>query len=83
MADLKLSDLASAAGITDDTFFYTIQGGVSRKLSSNVFSANLIDPVLKNKVILDGVQLIRGTDTDQTISISKSRTEFVEILSRL
>jgi hypothetical protein len=76
MADLKLSDLASAGGITDDTYFYTIQGGVSRKLSSNVFSANLIDPVLKNKVILDGVQLIRGTDTDQTISITKSRTEF-------
>jgi hypothetical protein len=76
MADLKLSDLASAAGVTDDTFFYTIQGGLSRKLSSNVLSGNLIDPILKNKIILDGVQLIRGTDTDQTISISKTRTEF-------
>jgi hypothetical protein len=74
MADLKLSDLASAAGITDDTYFYTIQGGVSRKLSSNVLAGNLIDPVLRNKIVLDGVQLIRGSDTDQTISITKSRT---------
>jgi hypothetical protein len=76
MADLKLSDLASAAGITDDTFFYAIQGGLSRKLSSNVLAGNLIDPVLRNKIVLDGVQLIRGSDTDQTISVTKTRTEF-------
>jgi hypothetical protein len=76
MADLKLSDLAAATGISDDTFFYAIQGNVSRKLSSNVLAQNLVDPILKNRIILDGVQLISGTDTNQTISITQSRTEF-------
>ena len=37
MADLKLSDLASSFDVTDDTFFYAIQGGVSKKLGSNIF----------------------------------------------
>jgi hypothetical protein len=76
MADLKLSDLAAATGISDDTFFYAIQGNISRKLSSNVLAQNLVDPILKNRIILDGVQLISGTDTNQTISLTQSRTEF-------
>lgn len=76
MADLKLSDLAAATGISDDTFFYAIQGNISRKLSSNVLAQNLVDPILKNRIILEGVQLISGTDTNQTISLTQSRTEF-------
>ena len=76
MADLKLSDLATSLDITDDTFFYAIQGGVSKKLGSNVFTRNLVDAVLKGSIVLHGVQLIRGTDTNKTISLTKSRTEF-------
>ena len=76
MADLKLSDLLAASTIADDTFFYGIQGGVSKKISSNVVLSNLLDPVIRGKLILEGVQLIRANDRDQTISLSKSRTEF-------
>lgn len=76
MADLKLSDLLAANTVTDDTFVYGIQNGISKKISSNVLFQNLRDPVLKGRVVLDGVQLIRGTDTNQTISVTKSRTEF-------
>ena len=76
MADLKLSDLAAAFNVTDDTYFYTIQGGISRKLGSNILAQNLVDPILKGAVVLDGVQLINGTDTNQTISLTKTRTEF-------
>ena len=76
MADLKLSDLASSNGITDDTYFYAIQGGISKKLSSNVLVQNLVDATLKGSVVLEGVQLITGTDTNKTISLTKSRTEF-------
>ena len=76
MADLKLSDLASAYNISNDTFFYTIQNGVSRKLSSNVLAQNLVDPVFKGRVVLDGVQLIRASDTNKVINLTQSRTEF-------
>ena len=76
MADLKLSDLASSFNVTDDTYFYAIQGGVSKKLGSNVLVQNLVDATLKGSVVLEGVQLIKGTDTNKTISLTKSRTEF-------
>ena len=76
MADLKLSDLASSFNVTDDTYFYAIQGGVSKKLGSNVLVQNLVDATLKGSVVLEGVQLINGTDTNKTISLTKSRTEF-------
>jgi hypothetical protein len=76
MADLKLSDLLPATSITDDTFFYAIQNGVSRKVSSNVLAQNLVDPILKGRIVLDGVQLITGSDTNKTINLTKSRTEF-------
>ena len=76
MADLKLSDLASSFNVTDDTYFYAIQGGVSKKLGSNVLVQNLVDATLKGSVVLEGVQLITGTDTNKTISLTKSRTEF-------
>ena len=76
MADLKLSDLSSAFNITDDTFFYTIQNGISRKLSSNVLAQNLVDPIFKGRVVLDGVQLIRASDTNKVINLTQSRTEF-------
>lgn len=76
MADLKLSDLLSAATIAEDTFFYGIQGGVSKKIASNVVLSNLLDPVIRGKLVLEGVQLIKANDKDQTISLSKSRTEF-------
>ena len=76
MADLKLSDLLAASTLTEDTFFYGIQGGVSKKIASNVILQNLTDPIFKGRVVLEGVQLIKGTDTNQTISLTKSRTEF-------
>jgi len=76
MADLKLSDLASSFNVTDDTYFYAIQGGVSKKLGSNVLVQNLVDATLKGSLVLEGVQLIKGTDTNKTISLTKSRTEF-------
>ena len=76
MADLKLSDLLAASNLSEETFFYGIQGGVSKKISSNVVLQNLIDPVIKGKLVLDGVQLIKATDKDQTVNLSKSRTEF-------
>jgi hypothetical protein len=76
MADLKLSDLFPASTITDNTYFYAIQDGVSRKVAANVLSQNLSDPVFRGRIILDGVQLITGADTNKTISLTKSRTEF-------
>jgi len=76
MADLKLSDLLAATAISEDTFIYGIQNGISKKIGSNVLFQNLTDPILKGRVVLDGVQLIKGTDTNQTISVTKSRTEF-------
>jgi hypothetical protein len=76
MADLKLSDLFPATTITDNTFFYAIQDGVSRKVAANVLSQNLSDPIFKGRIILDGVQLISGGDTNKTISLTKSRTDF-------
>jgi hypothetical protein len=76
MADLKLSDLLAASNLSEGTFFYGIQGGVSKKIASNVVLSNLLDPVLKGKVVLEGVQLIKATDKDQNISLSKARTEF-------
>jgi len=76
MADLKLSDLLAASSLNEDTFFYGIQNGVSKKIASNVILQNLTDPIFKGRVVLEGVQLIKGTDTNQTISLTKSRTEF-------
>ena len=76
MADLKLSDLISATTVTDTTFFYGIDNGISKKYSANVILENLNNPILKGRVILEGVQLIKGTDSNQTISLAKSRTEF-------
>lgn len=76
MADLKLSDLIEATTLTDDTFIYAVQGGISKKLYANVLAENLINPILKGAVTLEGVQLIKATDSNQTISVTKSRTEF-------
>lgn len=76
MADLKLTDLVPATGLTDDTIFYSVQDGVSKQFSANIIFENLVDPVLKGAIVLDGVQLIRGTDTSLEIDLSKSRTEF-------
>ena len=76
MADLKLSDLIGATTVTDTTFFYGIDNGISKKYSANVILENLNNPILKGRVILEGVQLIKGTDSNQTISLTKSRTEF-------
>lgn len=76
MADLKLSDLLAAQTLVDDTFFYGIQNGVSKKIAANVLIQNLTDPIFKGRIVLEGVQLIKATDRDQTISLSKSRTEF-------
>lgn len=76
MADLKLSDLLPASTIGENTFFYGIQDGISKKIGSNIILQNLNDPIIKGKIVIDGVQLIRGTDTNQTISLTKSRTEF-------
>ena len=76
MADLKLSDLLEASTLVDDTFFYGIQNGVSKKIAANVLMQNLTDPILKGRIVFEGVQLIKGTDRNQTISLTKSRTEF-------
>jgi hypothetical protein len=76
MADLKLSDLIGATTLTDTTFFYGIDNGISKKYAANVILENLNNPILKGRVILEGVQLISGTDSNQTISLTKSRTEF-------
>ena len=76
MADLKLSDLIAATTVTDDTFFYAIQNGVSKKFASNVLTQSLTDPVLRNKIIVDGIQLIKASDTSKVITIAKTRTNF-------
>ena len=76
MADLKLSDLLAASNLSEDTFFYGIQGGVSKKIASNVILQNLDNPILRGRIVLEGVQLIKGTDRNQVISMTKSRTEF-------
>ena len=76
MADLKLSDLLAATTLDTDTFFYAIQNGVSKKIASNVILSNITDPILKGRIVFEGVQLIKGTDRNQTISMAKSRTEF-------
>lgn len=76
MADLKLSDLLSVTTITDDTFLYAVQDGISKKLTANIFAENLINPVFKGSITFEGVQLIKATDTNKTISLAKSRTEF-------
>jgi hypothetical protein len=76
MADLKLSDLLPATTLGENTFFYGIQDGISKKIGSNVLLQNLSDPILRGRIVFDGVQLIRGTDSNQTISLTKSRTEF-------
>jgi len=55
MADLKLSDLLAATAISEDTFIYGIQNGISKKIGSNVLFQNLTDPILKGRVVLDGV----------------------------
>ena len=76
MADLKLSDLLAATSVTEDTFFYAVQGGVSKKFSANIIAENLTNPILRGAIIFEGVQLIKSTDVDQKISLEKSRTEF-------
>ena len=43
MADLKLSDLPSASALTEDTFFYAVQDGVSVQFSANIIAENLIN----------------------------------------
>ena len=76
MADLKLSDLLAASTLVENTFFYGIQDGVSKKIAANVLLRNLTDPIFKGSIVFEGVQLIKGTDRNQTISLTKSRTEF-------
>ena len=76
MADLKLSDLIAADRLTDDLFFYAIQGGISKRFSANILFENIIDPVLKGSIVLEGVQLVKSTDPVIDINLTKSRTEF-------
>jgi hypothetical protein len=76
MADLKLSDLLGATDLDADTFFYAVQGGISKKVNANVLFENIIDPVFKGAITFGDVQLIRGTDVDTDIDVEKSRTEF-------
>lgn len=76
MADLKLSDLPSVTSLTEDTFFYAVQDGVSVQFSANIIAENLINPVLRGAVVLEGVQLIKSGDQNLRISLDKSRTEF-------
>jgi hypothetical protein len=76
MADLKLSDLPSASSLTDNTFFYAVQDGVSVQFSANIIAENLINPILRGAVVLEGVQLIKSGDQNLQISLDKSRTEF-------
>ena len=76
MADLKLSDLLAASTLVENTFFYGIQDGVSKKIGANVLLQNLTDPIFKGRIVFEGVQLIKGTDRNQKISLTKSRTEF-------
>ena len=52
MADLKLSDLIGATTVTDTTFFYGIDNGISKKYSANVILENLNNPILKGRVNL-------------------------------
>lgn len=76
MADLKLSDLPSVTALTDDTFFYAVQNGVSVQFSANIIAENLLNPVFRGAVVLEGVQLIKSGDQNLRISLDKSRTEF-------
>lgn len=76
MADLKLSDLIASDRLTDDTFFYAIQGGISKRFSANILFENILDPILKGAVVLEGVQLVKSTDPVIDINLTKSRTEF-------
>ena len=76
MADLKLTDLLPAVGLTDDTVFYAAQKGLSVQFSPNIIFDNLNNPVLRKSVSLNGVQLIRDTDVNINISLANTRTEF-------
>lgn len=74
--DLKLSDLLTASSLTEETFLYAVQDGVSRRLYANVLAENLINPIMKGYITLEGVQLIKARDPDLTVDVFKSRTEF-------
>jgi hypothetical protein len=76
MADLKLTDLLPAVGLTDDTVFYAAQQGLSVQFSPNIIFDNLNNPVLRKTVSLNGIQLIRDTDVNINISLANTRTEF-------
>jgi len=76
MADLKLSDLERVSSVTDDTVFYVVQDGVSKQLTANLLAQNLIDPVFKGKITIDGAEVADGADHHYVINVSPTRTEF-------
>jgi len=76
MADLKLTDLISATQLTSNTIFYAVQDGISKQFPANVILENIIDPIFRNSVAFQGVQLIRETDLDDTVSLGVVRTEY-------
>ena len=70
MADLKLSDLLAAQTLVDDTFFYGIQNGVSKKIAANVLIQNLTDPIFKGRIVFTIANLSTATST-KNLSIFK------------
>lgn len=76
MADLKLSDLELVSSVTDNTVFYVVQDGVSKQLTANLLAQNLVDPVFKGKITIDGAEVADGADHHYVINVTPTRTEF-------
>jgi hypothetical protein len=73
MADLKISELASANVVNKDDLFYLIQDNDSYNVKASTLFSSIIDPTLAGNILLGGT--VQTLNAAGTVSITTTRTD--------
>ena len=73
MADLKISELASANVVNKDDLFYLIQDNDSYNVKASTLFSSITDPTLAGNILLGGT--VQTLNTAGTVSITTTRTD--------
>ncbi len=73
MADLKISELASANVVNKDDLFYLIQDNDSYNVKASTLFSSITDPTLAGNILLGGT--VQTLNAAGTVSITTTRTD--------
>jgi hypothetical protein len=73
MADLKISELASANVVNKDDLFYLIQDNDSYNVKASTLFSSIVDPTLAGNILLGGT--VQTLNAAGTVSITTTRTD--------